>query len=238
MLVKEKYKEKNIFCCNENYLQLGKKIIDLDYKIIKYLKNTKRNYVIVIEIENKKYVLKEPKNEFRIPQRKLMTFFKKGEVLTTLNNVNQLLEEGFKEFVKPLVAITQRKKGMICYSALLMEYYDGIIDISKRREMIELVKKMHEKRRYHGDFNPGNFLCKNNELKIIDTQAKKILLGDLKKHYDMLTMKLDSYKEMEYPYKKDIWYYLALGIKKVKRLKIVEKIKEKKKELRDKGWKI
>lgn len=238
MLIKEKYKEKEIFCYNKNYLDLGKKIINLEYKIISLLKDTKRNYVAVIEINNKKYVLKEPRNEFRIPQRKLMTLLKKGEVVTTLKNVNELIEEGFIEFVKPLVAITKRKNGMICYSSLLMEYYDGIIDVNKKEEMIDLVIKMHKYNVYHGDFNPGNFLCKEKEIKIIDTQAKKIRIGNFKKHYDMLTMKLDSYKEMKYPYKKDIWYYLALGVKKIKKTKIVEKIKKKKKELRDKGWKI
>ena len=57
-------------------------------------------------------------------------------------------------------------------------------------------------------------------------------------HYDMLTMKMDSYHEMVYPYKKDIMYYLVYGIKKLKRLNFVKKIKEKKKELRGKGWRI
>lgn len=48
-------------------------------------------------------------------------------------------------------------------------------------------------------------------------------------HYDMLTMKMDSYNEMVYPYKKDIFYYLALMIKKIKKNKLIEKIKYQKK---------
>lgn len=235
---RKKYKEFYVFSTNEKNFKLGKKILDKKYIIKKELKNTKRNYVAVIEIDKKKYVLKEPRNEYRIPQRKFMSFFKKGEVLTTLENITNIYNNGFYDFVLPVVAINKRKNGMIIYSALLMEYYDGDIDIKYNNKLVEKVIKMHKYGVYHGDFNPGNFLIKNGEIKIIDTQCKKIRFGKYRSHYDMLTMKLDSYKEMIYPYRKDCWYYLALMIKKIKRLKFIEKIKSKKKELRDRGWKI
>lgn len=235
---RKKYKEFYIFSTNEKNFKLGKKILDKKYIIKKELKNTKRNYVAVIEIDKKEYVLKEPRNEYRIPQRKFMSFFKKGEALTTLENITNIYNNGFYDFVLPIVAINKRKNGMIIYSALLMEYYDGDIDIKYNNKLVEKVIKMHKYGVYHGDFNPGNFLIKNGKIKIIDTQCKKIRFGKYRKHYDMLTMKLDSYKEMIYPYRKDYWYYLALMIKKIKRLKFIEKIKSKKKELRDRGWKI
>ena len=62
--------------------------------------------------------------------------------------------------------------------------------------------------------------------------------GNYRAHYDILTMKMESYQDMRYPYKKNIFYYLALFVKKFKKLKFIEKIKEKKKKLREKGWKI
>lgn len=238
MLKKIRYEKYEIFSIDSNYLQLGIQIVNKKYKIIKKLKDTKRNFVAIIEINNKKYVFKEPRNEYRIPQRKIMTLLKKGEAVTTLKNINRLNNEGFSDFVKPLLAITSRKFGMIEYSGFLMEYFEGIIDINKNLEFVKLVKKMHKNRVYHGDFNPGNFLVKDNIIKIIDTQAKKMFFGKYRAHYDMLTMKMDSYKEMKYPYEKNIFYYFALGVKKLKRLKFIEKIKEKKKKLRDKGWKI
>lgn len=238
MLKRIKYEKYEIFSVDTNYLQLGIKLIQKKYKVIEKLKDTKRNFVAIIEIDSHKYVFKEPRNEYRIPQRKIMTLLKRGEAVTTLENINKLNDEGFKDFVKPLLAVTKRKFGMIEYSGFLMEYFEGIIDINKNLEFIKLVKKMHKNGVYHGDFNPGNFLVKNDVVKIIDTQAKKMIFGKYRAHYDMITMKMDSYKEMKYPYKKDIFYYLALGVKKIKRLKFIEKIKEKKKKLRDKGWKI
>ena len=237
-LKKEKYKEFEIFCYDNKYIEIAKKILDKEYNIVKILKDTKRNYVSIIEVNGNNYVNKEPRNEYIIPQRKLMSFFKKGEALTTLININKLINKyKIKEYAKPLIAITKRKNGMITYSLLVMERVIGTEE--KNLEiLVNLMKKIHKKGFYHGDFNPSNFLNYNGKLFILDTQGKEMFFGNYRAHYDMLTMKMDSYKEMEYPYLKNIFYYFALLIKKIKKLPLVEKIKKYKKKLREKGWKI
>ena len=126
---------------------------------------------------------------------------------------------------------------MICYSALIQEKIN-INDSRELDKMVEVTKKIHNKGYYHGDCNPSNFMTSKDEVKILDTQAKKMSFGNYRAHYDMLTMKIDSYQEMEYPYKKNIFYYFAIFMKKIKKLKFIGKIKEKKKKLREKGWKI
>ena len=238
MLRQVEYKGFNIFYYEDKYMKVGKKIIKNDYKTIKILKDTKRNYVSAIEIDGNNYIVKEPRNEYIIPQRKLMSFFKKGEALTTLININKLINTyKIKEYVKPLIAITKRKNGMIVYSLLLMERVIGTEE-GNLEILVNLMKKIHKKGFYHGDFNPSNFLNSNGKLFILDTQGKEMFFGNYRAHYDMLTMKMDSYKEMEYPYLKNIFYYFALFIKKIKKLPLVEKIKKYKKKLREKGWKI
>ena len=238
MLRQVEYKGFNIFYYEDKYMKVGKKIIKNDYKTIKILKDTKRNYVSAIEIDGNNYIVKEPRNEYIIPQRKLMSFFKKGEALTTLININKLINTyKIKEYVKPLIAITKRKNGMIVYSLLLMERVIGTEE-GNLEILVNLMKKIHKKGFYHGDFNPSNFLNSNGNIFILDTQGKKMFFGNYRAHYDMLTMKMDSYKEMEYPYLKNIVYYFALFIKKIKKLPLVEKIKKYKKKLREKGWKI
>ena len=169
-----------------------------------------------------------------------MTAFKKGEALTTLENIEKLInQDNRREFAKVYLAINKRKNGVIVESSFLMEYFDGIANYDFINKEVEILKDIHNLGVYHGDFNPGNFLVsKKGEIKIIDTQGKKMVFGKFRAHYDMLTMKLDSYPEMVYPYKKDIWYFMAIGMKKVKRLKFIEEIKKYKKNLRDKGWKI
>ena len=238
MLLEEKYKGYSIFAYDKFFIKIGENIVDKEYKELNILKNTKRNYVSEIQIGNISYIFKEPRNEYIIPQRKFFTLFKKGEALTTLINVNKaIINDNLTEYAKPLLAIVKRKNGMICYSALIQEK----ININNSREldkMVEVTKKIHSKGYYHGDCNPSNFITSKDEVKILDTQAKKMSFGNYRAHYDMLTMKIDSYQEMEYPYKKNIFYYFAIFIKKIKKLKFIEKIKEKKKKLREKGWKI
>ncbi len=236
---KEKYKGYNLYYFEEKFSEIGKKIVDKNYREEKILKNTKRNFVEIISVNKEKFVLKENRNEHIIPQRKLMSFFKKGEALTTLINLNELIENyNLIEYVKPFLVINKRKYGFITYSALIMENINGKEDRSYIEEIIKLMKKVHSFKVYHGDFNPGNFLLEDGKIRIIDTQGKKMLFGNYRAHFDMLTMSMDSYDEMICPYKKNIFYYLALGIKKIKKNKIIEKIKEKKKSLREKGWKV
>ena len=203
------------------------------------MKDSKRNYVSEIEIEGNNFIIKEPRNEYIIPQRKIMTLFKKGEAVSTLININRLIDEyRFKEYARPFLAIVRRKNKMINYSLLLMEKIEGKKEEENLDILIELIKKIHKKGFYHGDFNPSNFLNSNGKIFILDTQGKKMFFGNYRAHYDMLTMKMDTYKEMEYPYSKNIFYYFALFMKKIKKLPLVEKIKKYKKRLREKGWKI
>ncbi|UUV19299.1 lipopolysaccharide biosynthesis protein [Fusobacteria bacterium ZRK30] len=240
-ILKEKYKNWDIYYLEDNkkLLDLGKGLADgRKIEVEKVYKESQRNYVAKIKFDDKYYVLKSPRNEYRIPQRRFFTRFKDGEVLTTLKNITNLRKKGLDIFANPLLAMTKRKKGVIIESYIILEYIDGENAGEKKDEAVELVKKMHSFKVYHGDFNPGNFVFDGDKLKVIDTQAKQYRFGEYRAHYDMLTMKMDSYREMEYPYKKDFWFYLALLLKKYKRNTIVEKIKKWKKKKRDQGWKI
>lgn len=243
------YKEYKIYFPEEKLEreELGKSIIDNNFKIIKILKDTKRNYVAIIEIENKKYILKEFRSEVVIPQRKIQTFLKIGEALRTLINGLSAIEEGIDELVEPLLAIV-KKKIFIEKSFLLMEYIDG--DILRTKEdidkVIEIIKKVHGLGRYHGDLNTSNFIKVNDSLKIIDTQMKKEKIWNFKKIYDIFTLKedllvLELNYEVEKKYKVDtgkLSFLLVYLVKKIKHLKGVKKIRNLKKKLRKKGWKI
>lgn len=76
MLLEEKYKGYSIFAYDGSYIEIGKNIIDKDYKELNILKNTKRNYVSEIQINNISYIFKEPRNEYIIPQRKFLLYLK------------------------------------------------------------------------------------------------------------------------------------------------------------------
>lgn len=224
-LIKKKYEGYNIYCYEDKYIEICKKILAKDYITIKELKNTSRNYVVIVEVDGRRYIYKEPKNEYKIIQRKVMTLVKRGEALNTLINVNQITYLGVDSLARIYCAVNKRKYGMISFSFLLMEYVEEnrckeVGDRNKLNQAIIELKKIHKLGYYHGDFNPSNvILTKDEEIKLIDTQVKKDSFFYYKRHYDMITMQYDSYKEMKYPYDKDIIYYLAYLIKRVKKFK-------------------
>ena len=122
MLKKEIYKGFNIFSYDSKNIEIGKKILDNNYKTEIVFKDSKRSTVSEIKIDNNSYILKRIGNETIIPQRKLMTLFKKGEALTTLININKIMDElKISEYVRPLLAINRRKHGMIDFSFLVLD---------------------------------------------------------------------------------------------------------------------
>ena len=243
---KIKYKNWKIYSPKEN-IELGKLVLDEKYKIIKVLKDTKRNYVAVILIENKKYILKGFGSETIIPQRKIQTIFKKGEALTTLENGLEAIDIGITELVKPLAAII-KKNIFMKESFLIMEYIEGRnLETEKDiDEVIKITKKIHKLNRYHGDLNTSNFLINEDGIKIFDSQMKKEKKLFFKRGYDLLTLKEDllvrslnySVEEKYGNFNRDIGYFTAKLMKKIKNLKFIKRIKKKKKKLREKGWRI
>lgn len=238
-LMEEKYKGYNLYSFEEKYIEICKKILDKDYITIKELKNTPRNYVALIEINGEKYVYKEPRNEYKLVQRKIMTIFKKGEALNTLVNVNEVMDLGIESLAKVYCAVNRREKRMINFSFLLMEWIEVLEgnnwDTNIFNMGIEELIKIHNLGYYHGDFNPSNILkTKDNRGILIDTQLKKLGITKYKAHYDMITLQYDSWREMEYPYKKNIIYWIAYVVKRFKRLSLVKKIKEIRREKREK----
>ena len=246
-LKNKKYKSYEIYYYEDKFLNISKDIIDKNFQIVKIYKDTVRNYVAKISLKNEEYVLKSPKAETVIPQRKILSAFKLGEALTTLKNIKEAEEERITEFVKIYAAIVKRNI-LIQESYILMENIEGEIlkteeDIDK---VLEIVEKLHKNDIYHGDLNTSNFIKNNNEIKIIDSQAKQEKYLNFKKWYDIFTLEEDllvlslhyKIKEKYNFLKKDIGYYTALFLKKLKRLKIINMIRKIKKDLRKKGWKI
>ncbi|WP_407535942.1 lipopolysaccharide core heptose(II) kinase RfaY [Cetobacterium somerae] len=236
MVKKEIYKDYELYFFQDFYKELLENILEKKVKVMDVLKENRRSYIAVIEWNKKKYIIKESRNEYKLIQRKILSLFKKGEFVVTLENINRLIhKECMKEYAEPYGAIIKRKNGMICYNLMLMEYVGEEIFPDTLENMLEIIKKIHKKGYYHGDFNPSNFILKSNgELKIVDTQGKKMGFGNYRAHYDILTMKMDSFPELEYPYKKNIYYYLALLMKKYKKNPLVSEVKRLKNKYRDK----
>ena len=116
----------------------------------------------------------------------------------------------------------KRKGIFIEEEFILMEYIEGrVIDEDKfYRKILEMIEKIHKIGRYHGDCNPGNFLFDGDgKIYIIDTKVKKMLFGNYRAHYDVLTLFKYFNTKPEYPYKQDIFYKIAYMVRQYRNKK-------------------
>jgi heptose II phosphotransferase len=223
-----KFNYKN-FCINhlENYEEVAKNIVDKKYKIIKKLKDTKRNYVALIEIKGKRYVLKYSMNEQNRKFKHFISQFKKGEALETFENVNRIIDLGVSELCIPYAVGVKRKNKKIEESFMLFEYIDGIyfgnylkITEDEKNLIVKSLKKLHSYGIYHGDANHTNFIKYDNKIRIIDTKCKKSYTG-FKKWYDVVTLD-DCIKNIYKIYEVNFFnpiFILAFLLKKYKKLR-------------------
>lgn len=213
-VIKESFEKKNIFYFDKKYREILEKVLNSEYKTEQEYKNDNRTYVAKIKIDNNNYILKKIYTTKKI--KKMLSVFKKGEALSTLLNINRAVEKGITELAKPLGAVVERKNGIIVNEMFLMEYYDGR-RINGEKEYLRTLKildKIYSLGRFHGDCNPANFYYVNGKIIILDTKLKKMLFGDYRKHYDILT--LMKYIKIKYPYKKNIFYYFAALVRRMR----------------------
>lgn len=235
-----KYKGYEIYTENPKFIKLAEEIIDDKYNIEKEFKVTPRNYVVKIGFEGESYILKKPRNEQRIIQRRLKTFFSKGESLTTFLNINKLRKKGLSELYEPILAGVKREKGFIKESFLVTENIDGEIkydyrkySFEDRRKIVEVLEKLHSYGVYHGDANHTNFIYTDKGIRIIDTQGK-IGWTNFKQHYDFITLD-DCIKEIYNLHKfnkKQISYWIAYWMKNYKKSGLNKKMSSLKEKFR------
>lgn len=214
----QKEKEGNrIFYAEDGKIQLLHKIIEGDYKVHAEYKNDNRTYVAKISRDGNFYILKifYP----RTALKKFMTRIKKGESLKTLENVTIFREKGFKELVPCIGSVEERENGMIKKEYLLMEFCEGRKPKTPEdfKKVMEMLVKFASYGRYHGDCNPGNFIIdKDENIHIIDTKLKKMCFGDYRKHFDFMVLRKHLPMKVEYPYSKNIFYYFAYFVRKIR----------------------
>ncbi len=220
-LIEKKIDNKKIFYYEEKFFNILNNILLSKYKISEEFKNDKRTYVAKISINDECYILK--KIYINKKAKKLLSIFKKGEALSTLINVSNAIENGVNELAKPLGAIIQRKNGVIENEMLIMRCYEGkrvdfrgYTTIEDGEKIISILNKIYFLNRFHGDCSPANFYLVNNDIIILDTKLKKMIFGDYRKHYDTLTLMKTIKEKIDYPYKKNIYYYFAYLIRKIR----------------------
>ena len=219
-LLEKKENNRSFYFYKKEYLHILEEILKLNYEIIKEFKNDNRTYVAKILINRKYYILKKIYNNKKL--KKYFSFFKDGESLLTLKNVNFCREKGLNELLEVYGVVLERKNGIIVNEFFIMEYFEGkkATKDSELLKIIPVLDKIYLLKRFHGDCNPGNFILDNQDnVKVLDTKLKRMIFGNYRQHYDLLTLMKHFNKNIIYPYKKNIYYYLAFFIRKVRNLK-------------------
>lgn len=215
-VLEKEYKKYKLYFYDNEYEAILEGIINKKYEVIKEFKNDNRTYVAKIQINDRAFLLKRP--FFKRKIKKHLSLFKKGESLETFLNIKKLQNKGVKELASIYGAGVLRK-GFIQDEFFLMEFFQGEIHLEDKyyEKIVEATKKMHLLGCYHGDCNPYNFLFdKNDNIKIVDTKCKKMMLGNYKANYDMLTIGKYFSNKQNNLYKKDISYLFLKLIKYVK----------------------
>jgi heptose II phosphotransferase len=201
-------------------------VLENRYSVVETYKNSKRNYVARIKINEKDFVLKENLKETHKWNYILKYFHKDSEELQTLKNSATLRKEGFNNAPLYYGVIERRAFGVLRRAVLLEEYVPGqlCLTIHLMDKIIECVKRLHQLGRYHGDCKPTNFIEDDQGLiRCLDSKFKKKGIGKFQTQFDFVNLQYDSYHEMNYPYPKDIWYHIAYAIKRYR--KWIQKLK-------------
>lgn len=208
-----------LYLKDKNMVTLFERVLTKDFKVMEEYKNDRRTYVAKISIDNKVYLLKKIFIYKKLKQ--LISKFKDGESLETLKNIETMKVQGIHNLVEVIGTLIERKDGIIKQETMLMEFCEGKKPSCDKElyEVIEVLKGIYKNNRYHGDCNPGNFIKVNNNMMIIDTKLKKMWFGDYRKHYDLLTLGKYFQGEYIYPYKKNIFYYFAYMMRKIRNYK-------------------
>lgn len=220
IISREKYLDKYLYFYDKKSNILLKKILDKKYQVCAEYKNDNRTYVAKIKVDNDFYLLKKFYPRKKLKQ--LFTFFKDSESLATLKNVEHIRNKGVEELVSCIGVIEARKKNIIVEEALIMEFCEGRKPKTNEefQKIVKSLNKIYKKKRFHGDCNPNNFIIKKTgDIKIIDTKLKKMWFGDYRKHFDILVLMKHIPKQINYPYKKNIYYYFAKFIRKIRDVK-------------------
>lgn len=214
----KKYKDYQLYYYDDNIEKILEKVIEKDYQVEEEYKNDRRTYVAKIRIEDKVYILKRTFQKNIL--KKIIGVFRKNNSVETFENINSSKKK--IEELADIYGVGLNKKLFVEDEFFLMEYIEGeiYIDDEYYLKILEVLKKIHKNGYYHGDSNPYNFLFdKDKKIHIVDTKMKRICFGNYRAHYDMLTL-FKYFREIkpEYPYKKNIFYWIAYLKRKIRNI--------------------
>lgn len=158
-------------------IKFYKKIKNKEYKILKTLKDDKRSKVDLIEINEKKYILKVPREKNQRKWQRFISIFRGGESIREFKHLEKLKNNGFNA-PTPFLAVEKKKLKMTYDSFFVSEYIESREGSVKDLNLVvDCLREIHNKNFLHGDSQLTNFLIKGKEVYLIDCKLLNNIYG-------------------------------------------------------------
>lgn len=138
------------------------------------LKDNHRSLVMLGKLSGKKMVAKQPRDKNRRLWARTLSLIEQTESAQTLSTLERFHELGIPS-VQPLFVLEKRVLGSVVDSWVSYEFRDGTpCQESCLPNIIELLRKMHNKGFRHNDPNLGNFLVdQSGEMFVLDSRGRQ-----------------------------------------------------------------
>lgn len=194
---------------NDESGRLYNLFLNKEYKVLKILKDDNRSKVTLIEIDNKKIVLKIPVEKNTKKWQQILSVFRGSESKREFYRYLKILNNGFKTLT-PLMYYEKRNFIFINDSFIMTEYLDGKEAVLKDLEIVaEELRKIHKFGFLHGDSQLPNFLIKNNETYVIDAKFQKNIYGPIGSSYEFIYLEESCHEKIDIYNKKSLSYKIA-----------------------------
>lgn len=148
--------------------------IEPSFRPVKVLKDDRRSFVFVAQIDGVRYVVKNPRDKNRRLWIKFLTLFRQSEAVMALKSMETLLGLGIST-TKPIASIEKYSFGMVVEGWMVYEYLEAKpINTSDIPKSYDLLCSLHEVGFLHGNPQEQNFLQIDDKIVTIDAKLSRV----------------------------------------------------------------
>lgn len=186
-----------IYFSNDKSEEIYELFLKKKYKVLKTLKNDNRSKVLLIEILNRKLVLKIPIEKNTKKWQRFISIFRGSESRREYFNCLKIHESGFLGLT-PVLFYEKKECLMVKDSFLITEYLEGKIgSIENLEEISKELNKIHNSGFLHGDSQLPNFIIKNDKVYIIDAKFQTNIYGSIGASYEFIYLEESCHKNID-----------------------------------------
>lgn len=162
------------------YKKVFEDFIRLRLPVIKVFRNQSNSKVMLVQQDNKFYILKIFKPKGKRAERLYKSLFRKDYYLNLIKRTDELWTQGMR-FQNDVYLLAQRKKTFSTNLYIMLnEYIPGkvlsdldVLSDDLKQDIVDKVANLHAHKLISGDAHKGNFILSDQGLRIIDLSGKK-----------------------------------------------------------------